>query len=127
MLWAGLGLLSLAVGLVGIVVPLLPTTPLLLLSAFCFARGSPRLNRWLNEHPRLGPPLEQWRRHGAISARGKRNAILAMAAMPPLTLAMGASLQIVGLQCLVLALPAVFILTRPSPPDSDGAERSDAG
>lgn len=125
MLWAGLGLLSLGVGLVGIVVPLLPTTPLLLLSAFCFARGSPRLNRWLNEHPRLGPPLEQWRKHGAISARGKRNAILLMAAMPPLTLATGVSLQVVGLQCLVLALPAAFILTRPLPPDDGSANRPD--
>lgn len=119
--WAGLGLLFLGLGLVGVLVPLLPTTPFLLLSAFCFARGSHRLHRWLREHPRLGPPLEQWRRHRAISGPAKRNAMIAIAAVPPASLLIGAPLYLVSLQCFVLAFPAAFVLTRPLPPDDDAA------
>lgn len=123
-LWAGLGLLFLALGLLGIAVPLLPTTPFLLLSAFCFARGSERLHRWLTGDPRLGPPLEQWRRHRAISRPVKRNAMIAIVALPPAAFLLGAPLYVVGLQCVVLAFPAAFMLTRPLPPDDRTAGRS---
>ena len=71
-LWLGVGSLSLVAGVIGIVLPLLPTTPFLLLTAFCYARGSERLHRWLISHQRLGPPIEHWRRYGAISRRAKR-------------------------------------------------------
>lgn len=127
LLWAGLGLLFLGIGLLGVVVPLLPTTPFLLLSAFCFARGSDRLHRWLTGHPRLGPPLEQWRRHRAISRQVKRNAIIAIIAVPPISLLFGAPLPVVGLQCIVLVFPATFILTRPLPPPVMAADASEQG
>ncbi|MFB9345536.1 YbaN family protein [Aminobacter aganoensis] len=120
-MWAGLGLLCVCLGLLGILVPLLPSTPFLLLSACCFARGSPRLHRWLNEHPRLGPPIEQWSRHRAISGPTKRNAMIVIFAVPRASLLIGAPFYVVGLQCLVLAFPAIFILTRPLPPEGDAA------
>lgn len=122
LLWAVLGLLFLGLGLIGILVPLLPTTPLLLLSAFCFGRGSRRLHRWLIEHPRFGPPLEQWRAHRAISLTVKRNAVMAMLAMPAAAFLIGVPSYVVGLQCLVLVFPAAFILSRPRPPDDDAPQ-----
>ena len=52
--WAGLGLGLLAIGLVGIALPLVPTAPFVLLAGVCFARGSHRLHAWLNGHPVFG-------------------------------------------------------------------------
>jgi uncharacterized membrane protein YbaN (DUF454 family) len=76
--YQGLGLLLVAIGLIGTVVPLLPTTIFLILAAGCFARSSPRLETWLVEHPRLGPPLVAWRRYGAISRPAKVSACIGM-------------------------------------------------
>lgn len=65
------GLLSLVLGVVGIFVPLLPTTPLLLLAAWAFFRSSPRLYEWLLNHPRLGEYIRNFREHRAIPLRVK--------------------------------------------------------
>ena len=65
-LWLGAGLTALTLGLIGIFLPLLPTTPFVLLAAFCFTRGSPRCEAWLLDHPRLGPVVRDWRATRAI-------------------------------------------------------------
>ena len=69
-----LGFASLAAGALGIVLPLLPTVPFVLLAAFCFANSSPRLERWLVEHRRFGPHIRDWRASRSISRSGKRAA-----------------------------------------------------
>jgi uncharacterized membrane protein YbaN (DUF454 family) len=61
----------LAAGLVGIIVPLLPTTPLLLLAAFFFSRSSDRLHNWLLQHRLFGPSIQQWRQYRVIPRRAK--------------------------------------------------------
>lgn len=71
---------SLAIGIVGLFLPLLPTVPFVLLSAWAAARSSPRLSRWLETHPRMGPWIVEWRRHGVVRRRGKWAATIAMAA-----------------------------------------------
>lgn len=114
--WMAGGLLSLAAGIVGIVLPLLPTTPFLLLAAFCFARGSKRLHDWLVHHPRLGPPIHDWQKHGAISRRAKQLAMLSIAAVLALSYLFGAPTRIIIIQLVVLSCVSLFILTRPGPP-----------
>lgn len=79
LLYLSLGFLSVALGAAGIVLPLLPTVPFMLLAAFFFARSSPRLEAWIVEHPRFGPHVRAWRERGAISAAGKRAALAAFA------------------------------------------------
>lgn len=117
-LWLLLGLTSTALGLVGLVLPLLPTTPFLLLSAYGFSRSSPRLHTWLTTHPRLGPPLRDWQTHRAISHRAKALALGAMAAAFAVSLALGVGAPLLGVQALVLTAVATFILTRPSGPQA---------
>ena len=66
-----IGIISLGLAIAGVFLPLLPTTPLLLLSAWCFFRSSPRLYEWLLNHPRLGEYIRNFREHRAIPLRVK--------------------------------------------------------
>ncbi|CAN5119678.1 YbaN family protein [soil metagenome] len=73
------GFASLLLGGIGIVVPLLPTVPFVILAAFCFARSSPRLESWLLDHRHFGHHIHNWRAKGAITRKGKRAALAAFA------------------------------------------------
>jgi uncharacterized membrane protein YbaN (DUF454 family) len=115
--WIAGGLISFAMGFVGIFVPLLPTTVFMLIAAFCFARGSNRLNDWLVNHPRFGPPIRLWRKYGAITMPAKRLAVLTMALSVVITTLAGVPLYAVIAQTLVLCPVAWYVVTRPSPPD----------
>ena len=115
-LWLGAGLAALVAGIVGVFVPLLPTTPFLLLAAFCFARSSERLHRWLVDHPRLGPPIADWREYGAISRRAKILAGIAIAVTFAISLTLDIPLWALAAQAVVLAAVALFLFTRPAPP-----------
>lgn len=114
-LWVSLGLMSLAAGTIGIFLPLLPTVPFMLLAAFCFARSSTRLHDWLVSHPTFGPPIRDWRNHGAISRRAKILATISIAAALGLSIALDLRQAILLVQALVLLAVLVFIWSRPNP------------
>lgn len=114
--WAALGGFATALALAGLALPLLPTTPFVLLAGAAFSRASPRLDAWLVRHPHLGPLLENWRRHGGIDRRTKRRALLVIACTPALSWLAGVPAWVLGVQLPVLAGVIVFILTRPEPP-----------
>jgi uncharacterized protein len=71
-LWLLAGTLSLLAGIVGIFLPLLPTTPFVLLAALCFSRGCLRCEAWLLNHPRFGPMVRDWRANRAVPLRAKQ-------------------------------------------------------
>jgi uncharacterized protein len=79
-LWLGAGLASVALGAVGVALPILPTVPFLILAAFCFARSNPALEQRILDHKVFGPGIRAWRERGAISRRGKLAATGAFAA-----------------------------------------------
>jgi uncharacterized membrane protein YbaN (DUF454 family) len=73
------GTIFLVVGIVALAIPVLPTTPFLILAAYCFSKGSDYLHDWLLNHKWFGPPIIDWRRSGAIRVQYKIVATLAMA------------------------------------------------
>lgn len=111
-----IGLICLALGGIGIFVPLLPTTPLVLVAAFAFANSSERLHRWLLAHNVFGPLIDNWQRHRSISRTAKAMSVLSMVAILVISWAVGVAATIIAVQALVLAFAAAFILTRPSLP-----------
>ena len=114
-IYIAVGCVAVALGVVGIFLPLLPTTPFLLIAAWAFTRSSPRLEAWLTTHPRLGPPILAWRERRAIPLRAKILAVTAIAASLAYIL-LSASIPVYGkvAATLMLAASSTFILTRPS-------------
>lgn len=70
-LLVAVGVVSVGLGTLGIFIPLLPTTPLLLLAAACFVRSSDRLHHWLLNHRVYGPAIRAYREHKALPASSK--------------------------------------------------------
>ena len=117
-LWAIGGFIALGLGILGIPLPLLPTTPFLLLAAFCFSRSSERLHDWLVNHPRLGPPIKDWNEHGAIPFKTKLLATAMMAGAFGLAWAVGAPPIALISQLVILPMVGLFIWTRPGRPET---------
>ncbi|WP_240621046.1 YbaN family protein [Pseudooceanicola lipolyticus] len=111
--WAAAGLLALAVGIVGIFLPVLPTTPLVLLAAFCFGKGSPRLRGWITGHRRFGPMIADWETTGAIPRRVKIGACSVMALTLAVSGLLGVPARVLVIQALAMACGAYYVLTRP--------------
>jgi hypothetical protein len=72
------GAIALGLGILGIFLPLLPTTPFVLLAAACFARGSERFHQWLLASPTFGPMVQEWEGHRSLPYRTKITAIVLM-------------------------------------------------
>ena len=126
LLWLLVGLTSVTLGAIGVVVPLLPTTPFLLLAAFAFARSSSRLQAWLHEHPKFGPLIDNWQQHGSIDRKSKNVSIIVIVLTPIITFFVGVPTWALVTQVAVLACSATFILTRPLPPATVVIDESDA-
>ena len=114
--WLVVGLLALALGALGIALPLLPTTPFILVAAFAFAQSSEKLHQWLLDHNVFGPLIDNWQQHGAISRRAKVISVVSMAAVLAISVALAAPPVIIWVQVVVLGAAAMFVLPRPMPP-----------
>jgi uncharacterized protein len=110
-----MGCVLVALGVIGMVMPLMPGAVFLIAAVWCFARSSPRLEAWLLNHPQFGKTLRDWRSDGAISRPAKIMACAGMtfgfvafwfSAHPSLLLA-------AGVAALLLAC-AGYVVSRPS-------------
>lgn len=113
-LWGLAGVVSLGLGLLGIVLPLVPTVPFILLAAFCFSRSSRRLHGWLTSHRVFGPMIADWQARGAISMKAKRAATLAVVAVLTLSASLALPLPVLAIQAAILGAVMLFIWTRPT-------------
>ncbi|MBT1443115.1 DUF454 family protein [Shewanella sp. JM162201] len=105
------GLISLLLGIAGVFLPLLPTVPFVLLAAFCFARSSERLHRWLLNHPWFADALANWEQKKAIRKGLKRKAMLLSSLSFMLSIAL-VPLLWVKILLLVLLLTLLLYLYR---------------
>ena len=80
LLWVA-GSVSLVLGIIGVVLPGLPTTPFILLAAACYAKASPRLHQWLLNHRWFGAMLRDWERDHSLTRRSKTIAVVSMMVM----------------------------------------------
>lgn len=117
-LWFLAGLVLLATGIVGYILPLMPGTVFLILAAGCFARSSRRFESWLLNHPKLGPSIVAWRKNGAIPRTAKIIAIGSMAASFAIMLVMHAPALAMWIAGAVMGASALFVGTRPGVPSA---------
>ncbi len=113
-LWATLGLICIALAVIGIALPLLPTVPFLLLAAFFFARSSSRLHNWLISHQTFGPMILDWQSSGAIRPAAKKAATLSIAAVFGISILISVPTYVLLIQAVVLCGVLTFIWTRPN-------------
>ena len=111
--WLALGWTALGLGIIGAVLPLLPTTPFLLLAAFAFSKGSDQLHAWLLNHRTFGPPIKHWQEHRAISRQVKIYATISIGVVFAISLAMGVIWWAVLAQAVILTGVLIFLWTRP--------------
>jgi uncharacterized membrane protein YbaN (DUF454 family) len=120
-IYFSLGWVMVALGVIGLVMPLMPGAVFLIVAAACFARSSPRFEAWLLDHPKLGKPLRDWRAAGAIPRSAKAMACVGMtigflvfwySVDPSLPLAV--AVAVMFLAC------AAYVVSRPAMADGNG-------
>ncbi|OIQ33174.1 MAG: hypothetical protein BM562_02000 [Alphaproteobacteria bacterium MedPE-SWcel] len=109
-----LGLISVSMAALGVLLPLLPTVPFLLLATFFFARSSERLHGWLLDHRTFGPMILDWQTRGAIHPNAKKAATLSVAAVFSISLILQLPFKLLLIQAIALTGVMIFIWTRPN-------------
>lgn len=115
-LWAGVGFIFLAIGAVGIVLPLWPTTIFWILAVFCLAESHPKVRDWIYARPGIGPVIEDFAERGEISRKGKTAAIggMLLACIISAWFLRESSIGLAGL-VIGVAIGILFVATRPAP------------
>jgi uncharacterized protein len=106
------GYICVGLAFLGLFLPLLPTTPFLLLAAFCFSRGSPRLHKWLLEEPRMGPIIRDWNERRVIRPRVKAAATIGIALVISPALIFGSFHPAIKAMSLLVSLIVIVMIYR---------------
>ncbi|PCK07407.1 MAG: hypothetical protein COA42_14440 [Alteromonadaceae bacterium] len=114
LLLLSLGWTCIALGVLGIVLPLLPTTPFILLASWCFARSSDRFHNWLHNHPKLGPIIAMWQSGEGIPIKVKRRVTLTMViTMSISALIIGKFMPAIVMACIACSV-SIYIWRQPT-------------
>lgn len=109
-----LSYVALSLAAAGVALPLLPTTPFVLLAAFFASKGSPAFAQWLDEHPRYGPIIDSWRRKRAVPVPAKLLACSMMTLSWSMLALLGVSGMILAVSGTFMVVSACYLVTRPS-------------
>ena len=113
--WIGAGTLFTAMGILGVVLPLVPAMPFLLLAAYAYAKGSPRLHAWLLGIPWLGAYIKSWQEGKGIPLKSKILAVLLIMASTGYSVFFFAPFLLVKIVLALVALAVSwYIVTRPT-------------
>lgn len=116
-IYIGLGWIAFALGAIGAFLPILPTTPFMILAAYFFSRGSDKLHAWLLARPFIGSGIRDWEEHRMIRKRPKIIASLLIVGLFSYTLIfVSVPIWIKVTVALIGVSVLTFILTRPSMP-----------
>ena len=116
-LFIAIAWLSLVLGFIGVFLPILPTTPFAILSAYLFSKSSPRLHQWLIRQPLLGPVIIEWEHHGVIRMKAKIISTAMILALFSYTLIFVKVALVVKVIVTLIGLSVLsFIWSRPSTP-----------
>ncbi len=127
-LYGLVGGLALAMGIIGIFLPGLPTTPFVLLAAACFAKASPRVHLWMLQHKLIGPMLRNWEEHRSLTRRTKCVAIGSMSLMIAISIWSFSGQPWIQLSLLILGgIGAATVLRIPTRPPSATSSSSSVG
>lgn len=108
------GWLSLTLGLIGFVLPVMPSTVFLLMALWCFSRSHPQLAAWLYAHPRLGPPLQDWHRHRVVPVHAKLfAAVMMLASLAILWFGTSGSVYVISSVGVIFAIVLGFLFSCP--------------
>ncbi|WP_338100613.1 YbaN family protein [Salinicola corii] len=114
-IYVTLAAISFALGVIGLFLPVMPTTCFMLAAVWLASRGSPRFANWIRNHPRFGPPIQSWERERAIPRHAKIMAVI-MLGVSCAIIAFTVSLWPLKVGLIVgLAGLALWIVTRPLP------------
>jgi uncharacterized protein len=110
-----LGWICLVVGIIGSFLPLLPTTPFILLAAYFFSKGSQRFYLWLIHLPKFGESIKNWNESGVIGLRAKIICVISISSvLLYLNLFKDYTPALKAFVSLVLLIVVVFVCTRPA-------------
>ena len=112
-----IGFMCVGLGGLGAVLPLLPTTPFLLIALWAFSRSSDRFHHWLYTHPRFGPRLQAWNEHGVVPVKVKLSAISAMlVSLGLMVFVARVKWPVLAVSGALMLVGATYVLSRPSRP-----------
>ena len=113
-IWLTLGFITLGFAILGVILPLLPTVPFLLIAAFFFAKSSKKIHNWLLTHHLFGSLIDDWHKHGAIAKKAKYMATVSVVLVIAVSLIIALEPLILGIQVILLSLVMLFIWSRPN-------------
>ncbi len=114
------GWINVVVGLIGVVVPGLPTTIFLIIAFWAFSKSSARFQNWIWTHPRFGPTIRHWHNHRVIPRRAKILAVSMMTlSFSYLTVFVAQSMVMPMIMALIMVPSAIYVVTRDGTPPDD--------
>ncbi len=113
LIWILVGAIALILAIIGLVLPVMPTVPFVIISAYCFAKGYPKVYQWMLRNKYFGPIIRDWQERGAISRRTKWITTISLIAALILAYAIHLAPVWIVIEGVIFAIILVFVWTRP--------------